>query len=243
MGAVVPLHAGALDTLLEGRQIWRGQPQTRAPSRQPTGFAALDALLPSGGWPEAALSELLLPHDGIGELRLLWPTLARLSRDGGPIPTGMIVLIAPPYLPLASAWAHAGVRLEKLQIVHAKPRDVLWATEQCLRSAACAAVLCWPPQADDRALRRLQMAAETGQCLGFALRPARAAANPSPAALRIAIDAQPAQLRVLKCRGGNPPALPIPLPAQMSNTAMVSPPVGPEIHVPRPGRNPAARTP
>jgi len=86
----------------------------------------------------------------------------------------------------------------------------LWATEQCLRSAACTAVLCWPQQADDRALRRLHLAAETGQCLGFAMRPASAAANPSPAALRIAIDAQPAQLRVLKCRGGNPPTLPIP---------------------------------
>src|SRR5690606_17135920 len=51
-----------------------------------------------------------------------------------------------------------------------------------------------------------------GQCLGFAMRPMKAAANPSPAALRIAIDADPAQLRVLKCRGGNPPARPIPFP-------------------------------
>jgi hypothetical protein len=39
----------------------------------------------------------------------------------------------------------------------------------------------------------------------------KAALNPSPAALRIAIDAQPAQLRVLKCRGGLAPARPIPL--------------------------------
>jgi hypothetical protein len=59
----------------------------------------------------------------------------------------------------------------------------------------------------------LQVAAETGQCLGFALRPARAAENPSPAALRIAIEADPAQLRVLKCRGGNAPPRPLPFPA------------------------------
>src|SRR5690606_35702289 len=82
-----------------------------------------------------------------------------------------------------------------------------------LRSAACSAVLCWPQEADDRALRRLQVAAETGQCLGFAMGPLRAAANPSPAALRIAVEADPAQLRVLKCRGGNPPPRPLPLPA------------------------------
>jgi len=203
----------ALDSLLDSRRVWRGQPQARRTSRQPTGFAALDAQLPSGGWPESALSELLLPMDGIGELRLLWPTLARLSQAGDASSDEKVVLIAPPYLPFASAWANAGVRLDKLQIVLAQPRDVLWATEQCLRSAACAAVLCWPLQADDRALRRLQVAAETGQCLGFAMRDAKAAANPSPAALRIVIDTAPAQLRVIKCRGGNPPTQPIPLSA------------------------------
>ncbi len=203
----------ALDSLLDSRRVWRGQPQARPTSRQPTGFAALDAQLPSGGWPESALSELLLPMDGIGELRLLWPTLARLSQASDATSDEKIVLIAPPYLPFASAWANAGVRLDKLQIVLAQPHDVLWATEQCLRSAACAAVLCWPLQADDRALRRLQVAAETGQCLGFAMRDAKAAANPSPAALRIVIDAAPAQLRVIKCRGGNPPTQPLPLSA------------------------------
>jgi cell division inhibitor SulA len=207
MGAVVALHAAGLDALLDARRVWRGERQAREPARQPTGFARLDALLPGGGWPEAALSELLLPHDGIGELQLLWPALARLSREGG-----TIALIAPPYLPFASAWAQAGVQLQNLQVVRAEPRDMLWATEQCLRSAACSAVLCWPQHADDRALRRLQVAADTGQCLGFAMRPLQAAANPSPAALRIAIDAQPAQLRVLKCRGGHPPAQPIPWP-------------------------------
>ena len=202
MGNVV-----ALDALLESRRVWRGQPAARPASKQPTGFAWLDDALPFGGWPEAALTELLLPVDGVGELRLLWPTLARLSNEDG-----LIALIAPPYLPFAPAWANAGVQLAKLQVIRTSPRDALWATEQCLRSAACSAVLCWPQQPDDRSLRRLQVAAETGQCLGFALRPSKAAANPSPAALRIAIDADPAQLRVLKCRGGNPPPQPLPFP-------------------------------
>jgi hypothetical protein len=197
----------ALDALLESRQVWRGQPAPRAPSKQPTGFAALDDALPGGGWPDNALTELLLAADGVGELRLLWPTLARLSRADG-----MVVLIAPPYLPFAVAWAQTGVQLSRLQVIRADARNALWATEQCLRSAACSAVLCWPQQADDRALRRLQVAAEAGQCLGFAMRPMKAAANPSPAALRIAVEAEPPQLRVLKCRGGNPPTRPIAFP-------------------------------
>jgi hypothetical protein len=58
----------------------------------------------------------------------------------------------------------------------------------------------------------LQVAAETGQALGFAFRPMQAAGNPSPAALRNALDASPRQLRVLKCRGGIPPARPVPFP-------------------------------
>ncbi|GAB3094421.1 translesion DNA synthesis-associated protein ImuA [Lysobacter terrae] len=205
----------SLDGLISQRRVWRGQPMpATGVFEQPTGWPALDAALPAGGWPNAALSELLLPADGVGELQLLWPTLARLSlaKDAA------IALIAPPYLPYPQAWHIAGVRLGALQVIRTKtPRDALWAAEQCLRSGACEAVLCWPQQADDRALRRLQVAAETGQALGFAFRPLKAALNPSPAALRIAIEASPRQLRVLKCRGGNPPARAIPFPHAVRN--------------------------
>lgn len=202
MGAVV-----AIDALLHERRVWRGQPVALPPSTQPTGHAALDAALPTGGWPEGALSELLIPVDGVGELRLLWPTLARLSQAGE-----CLVLVAPPYVPFAPAWQAAGIALRQVQVIEANsPRDALWATEQCLRSGSCGAVLCWPQKADDRALRRLQVAAESGRTLAFATRPLTAARNPSPAALRIAIDAQPSQLRVLKCRGGLAPPRPIPL--------------------------------
>jgi protein ImuA len=46
-----------------------------------SGHAALDAQLPGGGWPVGALTELLLPHPGVGELRLLAPALAALQRQ------------------------------------------------------------------------------------------------------------------------------------------------------------------
>ena len=197
--------AVAIDHLLAQRRVWRGQRTDRtAADARPTGFAALDAALPVGGWPSAALSEVLLPADGVGELQLVWPALAALSQD-----EGVIALVAPPYLPYAPAWQAAGVRLASLQVITTPPREALWAAEQCLRSGACAAVLCWPGHADDRALRRLQVAAETGHALGLAFRPLRAAANPSPAALRIAIDTAPRQLRVLKCRGASVPPAPI----------------------------------
>jgi len=202
MSAVV-----VIDALLDAQRVWRGAAAlVQRGASHPTGHAALDNRLPQGGWPDRALSEILLPADGVGELALVFPTLARLSQAGQ-----RVALIAPPYRVHAPGWAHAGVALPLLQVVQAHARDALWAAEQCLRSGACAAVLCWPHHADDRALRRLQVAAETGQCLGFAFRDAKHARNPSPAALRVQVEAETRQVRVLKCRGGLAPVHPITL--------------------------------
>ena len=201
MSAVVPL-----ERLLDARRVWRGRTEA-APAGLSTGLAALDAVLPCAGWPAGALSEVLHPADGVGELEMLWPALSQLSANG------RVTLVAPPYLPCAPAWHAAGIRLEALQVIDARGRDAWWAAEQCLRSGACAAVLCWPGQVDDRVLRRLQVAAEAGQAYGFALRHSNAAANPSPAALRVSIEpGAPRQVRVIKCRGGLAPPRPVPFP-------------------------------
>ena len=193
----------SLQPLLDQRRLWRGQPTPRPASNEPSGHAELDAALPCGGWPEAALTELLLPADGVGELRLLLPTLARHTQAGRDI-----ALVAPPYLPFPSAWIAAGVDFRHVHIVEAEPRQALWASEQCLRAGCLSAVLCWPRSPDDKALRRLQVAAESGHALGFVFRDQRAARNASPAALRLQVEA--GQLRVLKCRGALAPTRPIP---------------------------------
>ncbi|HEY4531090.1 MAG TPA: translesion DNA synthesis-associated protein ImuA, partial [Luteimonas sp.] len=167
-------------------------------------------------------TELLLPADGVGELALLLPTLARLSGAGA-----TVAVVAPPYVPYAPAWQAAGVALERLEIVQATPRDALWAFEQCLRSGACAAVLGWPLQADAQALRRLQVAADSGDCLGFAYRDAKHAANPSPAALRMEYaTAGEGGWHVRKCRGANPPSHAFVLPPVGAATAAIASPPG-----------------
>ncbi|GGZ64580.1 CDP-6-deoxy-delta-3,4-glucoseen reductase [Lysobacter xinjiangensis] len=200
----------ALDTLMRERPVWRGRSPAPVRDGVSTGHARLDAALPGQGWIAQGLNEILLPDAGLGELELVWPALARLASTNAPV-----VLVAPPYVPYPPAWHAAGVRLDALHVVHADPRDALWAAEQCMRSGSCGAVLCWPSTDDDRPLRRLQVAAEAGRCLGFAFRPARAALNPSPAPLRIALEASPVrQLRVLKCRGANPPPWPLAFPRE-----------------------------
>jgi hypothetical protein len=198
-----------LQSLLKTRHVWRGRgARTVPPDSLPTGLAMLDEALPTGGWPAGALAEILIPSEGVGELELLWPALARLSQG-----EGQVVLVGPPFEPYAPAWHAAGIRLQAVQVVHAAPRDALWAAEQCLRSGACDAVVCWPDTSDDRLIRRLQVAAEAGRRHGFAIRSARAARNPSAAPLRLAIEPVPARrIRVLKCRGANPPAWPVPFP-------------------------------
>jgi cell division inhibitor SulA len=201
MGAVV-----AIADLLDARQVWRGRAAPLIEGEQPTGWAMLDATLPTRGWPNAALTEILLPADGVGELRLVLPTLARLTRGDRPV-----VLIAPPYAPCAMGWRQQGVNLQHLEIVDADEKQVLWAAEQCLRSGSCAAVLAWPQQADDRSLRRLQVAADTGRALAFVFRDRKHLANASPASLRLELASVPhALLWIRKCRGGNAPAQAIP---------------------------------
>lgn len=195
-----------LDELLARREVWRGPSARVQVGEQPTGWEALDAVLPTHGWPPAALSEILLPLEAVGELRLVLPTLARLTSAGLPV-----MLVRPPYIPCAMGWRQRGVDLRQLHRVAASDDSALWAAEQCLRSGSCGAVMVWPRQADDRALRRLQVAADTGRALGFVFRPARQAGQASPAALRLELARRPeAVIWVRKCRGGNPPPRAIP---------------------------------
>jgi hypothetical protein len=197
--ARAPRDDAALADVLRHPGIWRrGTKPVATGNAQPTGLAELDALLPGGGWPRGALSEILIEQDGIGECSLLLPALAALTQA-----RKRIVLVAPPYVPYAPALAAAGVDLAQLVHIDAKAADTHWTAEQCLRAGCCGAVLNWLPKADYQQLRRLQLAAETGAAIGFVFRPPGASSQASPAALRIKISASAngPRIDILKCRG------------------------------------------
>ena len=187
--------------VLQHPAIWRGDQYAKvAVASISTGFAELDAQLPGGGWPRAALTELLTNQQGIGELRLLVPALARLSRQDK-----WLALVAPPHLPYAPGFEALGVDLARLIVVRTRSNgESLWAAERCLRAGTCAAVIAWPGPGSERSLRRLQLAAEEGKSCGVIFGPTRNAAQPSPAALRIQLCAGRGRLEVqiLKRRGG-----------------------------------------
>jgi protein ImuA len=195
--------------LLERPDIWRGDSLNGAGSLVvSSGFPALDAGLPGGGWPAGALTEILPAHEGIGELRLLGPALA--SRRGS-----WLAWIAPPHLPYAPALAAAGIDIARLVIVRtASRKETLWAAEQALASNACGAVLAWPGNAKYAELRRLQIAAEGGRAPAFLFKSPETAGESSPAALRIALGTAGGGLAVqVFKRRGTPLARPILLPA------------------------------
>ncbi len=165
-----------------------------------SGHEELDALLPGGGWPLGALTELLSDTPGIGELELLLPALRALARTGR-----CLAWIAPPYVPYAPALVQQGLPLEHIQWIRTeRPQEALWAAEQALRCPAVGAVLGWSTHIVDRSLRRLQLAAETGHSFGILHRPAAAAQQPSPAALRLRLEPMSDGLvvEVKKSRGG-----------------------------------------
>lgn len=189
----------SLEQLLNKRQdLWRGRAVSPAtPRGVPTGFAALDALLPWRGWPPGALSEILEGRPGAA-FALVQPALAHLSSEAR-----WLLLIAPPFVPYAPALAAAGLDLSRLAVVEAGD-EIAWAVEQGLRSGACSAVLSWGGRWETSALRRLQLAAETGGSIALLFRGAAAAREHSPAALRLGVRPSVAgvEVRVLKQRGG-----------------------------------------
>jgi hypothetical protein len=192
MSAVVSLDAA----LRDARLFRGGRVLCERRDGLPSGLAALDAALPWGGFPRGALTELLHARAGIGELDLLLPALRELlARE----PQRRIALVAPPWLPYAPALVQAGLPLARIIWIAPVAARVLWSAEQCLRAGCLAGVLAWSPTGDDRALRRLQLAAAQGDSHAWLFRPLQQRVNASPAALRLVVARE--TIEVLKCRG------------------------------------------
>ncbi len=200
--------ASAFDAIPERLRpvLWRGDQMEGSVDRAlPSGFAALDAQLPGGGWPRRVLTELLLPHPGVGEIRLLGPCLTAMQRQGR-----LVMLFDPPARLSAQALTQLGFDVAQLLVVHTRARvipgsDSLWAFEQALKSGHVGAVLAWlPPRLRADRLRRLQLAAQAHDGPAFVLREWAAQQRPTAAPLRLALRAGGAdmlELKILKRRG------------------------------------------
>lgn len=200
--------------------LWRGHQLGRSAEHTvASGFPQLDAQLPGGGWPRRALSELLLPRMGIGEVRLLAPALSSVQRAGR-----LVMLFDPPASLSGWALSQLGLDVEQLLLIRsagqvpidpgrATPgpsRQVgvqarLWALEQALKSGHVGAVLAWlPPRLSPDRVRRLQLAAHAHDGPAFVLRELAAQPQPSASPLRLGLRAagiDQLAISVLKRRG------------------------------------------
>ena len=135
-----------------------------ARSERPASLAsripALDELT-EGGFPVNALTELFIPHAGIGEIRMLLPALASLKHVTWVLPCDSE---AAPYAP---ALADAGLDLDRqLFSIPSTPEEAFWCAEQAAASGETSAVVVWLNPLvhgkDGAALARLDMAAHDG---------------------------------------------------------------------------------
>ncbi|MBX3627974.1 MAG: translesion DNA synthesis-associated protein ImuA [Rhizobacter sp.] len=191
-------------------QLWRAH-QLGRDAEHPiaSGFERLDAELPGGGWPRRALTELLLSHAGIGEIRLLAACLAAVQRAGR-----LVMMFDPPAAVSAPALGELGLDVGQLLVIQTHLQlhpgaDRLWALEQALKSGHVGAVVAWlPPRVRAERVRRLQLAAHGHDGPAFVFREPAMQSQASAAPLRLALHpagADQLALRVLKRRG--PPLL------------------------------------
>ena len=219
-----------LEAVLNHPAVWRGSECARVAAAVPTGFAEIDAHLPGGGWPTGAITEIYPEHAGVGEVKLTVPAAARLTHEGR-----WIAVIAPPHVPYPPAFAAQGLRLERLVLIQpGSAEENLWAAEQALRATCCGAVLLWQDHVHERALRRLQLAAESASTTLFLFRSARVAPA-SPAALRLHVSRAQGRtiVRILKRRGGGLPP-PIALDLHATSISRLRRPAVAPLHEPLP---------
>jgi hypothetical protein len=145
-----------------------------------TGYPALSAELPGGGWPIGTLVDLMVEKPGIGELRLLRPVMLTSVKP--------IALLEPPHEPNGLGFSYWGVDINKVTRIRApRTSDALWSAEQILKSNAFGILLFWQKHMRHESLRRLHLAAQESETLFFMIRPNDNGVSSSPAPLRLAI--------------------------------------------------------
>ena len=174
------------------RQLETGE-RTTENKTVSSGCAALDRLLPGGGFARGTLVEWLSPGahskngsnskkssnsgagngSGAGSLALI---TAREALSAG----GVLVVMDRQRWFYPPAVAAYGLDPRQLIVIQpANQQDELWALDQVLRCPGVAAA--WAPldQLESHTFRRLQLAAEQGGSLGLLLRPASFRGQPS----------------------------------------------------------------
>jgi cell division inhibitor SulA len=139
--------------------VWRSRSTRPQPQHGRATAEALDT---------GSLTEIFCQAEGLKQLQLLVPVLAKLS-----LQKKWITFIAPPCLPNERALTRAGVDTRKIQIIHTGTIRDYWKTlDDILQNGQSSAVLCWPPQGEYNDSKRAQMkqAGDNSSTVAFVFR-------------------------------------------------------------------------
>ena len=160
-----------------------------------TGIAALDELLPAGGFRPGTLVEWLAEDEGCGAGTLALMAVAETTRAGGAF---VVIDNDGEFHPVTAA--ELGIDPADTIIVRPENKnDAIWSLEQSLRCQGVAAAMGWVGRLDSHVFRRLQLAVETGGGIGFLMRPAGIRREASWADVRLLVQpsgSEKAQLAV-----------------------------------------------
>ncbi len=195
----------SIDKILEDSRVWRAKPNRSCESGQEksisTGVSSLDRHLHWRGWPLHSSTEILCENWGSGEISLLTPVMRQLSKK-----KRKIAWLNPPFTPYPPALDMQGIDPTQCLVLYPELAHEWWAAEQVLSSCAFAIVLTWFSKQASNVVpyRRLQAAANKGQCLHINFRPVSTRDHSSPARLRLSLRTKEEQvlLEIIKQPGG-----------------------------------------
>lgn len=158
--------------------------------------------LTDGGFPAGALTEIFIPHAGLGEIRMLLPALAAMKHVTWVLPNESA------FEPYAPGLADFGLDLDRqLFTVPSTSEEAFWCAEQAAASGETSAVVAWlNPLArgrDSAVLARLAMAARSTGTPVFLIRPSCMACTPFSAELRLTLSpGRPGTVHIRAIRRG-----------------------------------------
>ncbi len=153
---------------LQNKQwVWSATSAKQQEQQKPTstGFATLDQAL-NAGFPRAGMIHVQSKL-GCGEFQLLLKIIQQQDSDQR---HRFWVIVSPPGNVNAEFLLNHNVDLARLLVIHkTSDEEALWATEQCVKSGACAGIFMWHKSLTHLQIRKLEIAAQQGKsyCIWF----------------------------------------------------------------------------
>ena len=191
------------------QQLETSHRRHQEPQALSTGCQPLDECLPQKGYLPGSVVEYLRLTPACGATQLALAAASEALQDQ----QRFLVVIDTQHRIYPPALASRGIDLKQVILVRPESRaDALWAADQALRTSAVAAVVAEFDRIDDRAARRLQLAAEIGGGIALLLRSATARHQPSWAEVQWLVRSASSsnrrlQVQLARVRGGKAGAI------------------------------------